>query len=59
MAKIARRRCSASTIEATDIVMASPLYWYSVSATAKRYLDYWSGWLHMPDVPLKALQRGA
>ncbi|CAM3442201.1 NAD(P)H-dependent oxidoreductase [Kibdelosporangium persicum] len=46
-----------ATIEATDIVIASPLYWYSVSATAKRYLDYWSGWLHLPDVPFKTLMR--
>lgn len=46
-----------ATIEATDIVIASPLYWYSVSATTKRYLDYWSGWLHMPDVPFKTLMR--
>jgi multimeric flavodoxin WrbA len=46
-----------ATIEATDIVIASPLYWYSVSASTKRYLDYWSGWLHLPDVPFKARMR--
>ncbi len=43
-----------ATLEATDIVLASPLYWYSVSATAKRYLDYWSGWLYLPDTSFKA-----
>ncbi|MFJ6939820.1 flavodoxin family protein [Streptomyces sp. NPDC101132] len=37
-----------ATLEATDVVIASPLYWYSVSAQAKRYLDYWSGWLSVP-----------
>ncbi|WP_030711791.1 flavodoxin family protein [Streptomyces sp. NRRL F-2580] len=37
-----------ATLEATDIVIASPLYWYSLSAPTKRYLDYWSGWLTAP-----------
>ncbi|MFG2649855.1 flavodoxin family protein [Streptomyces sp. NPDC048436] len=43
-----------ATLEATDIVIVSPLYWYSVSATTKRYLDYWSGWLRIPGVEFKA-----
>jgi multimeric flavodoxin WrbA len=47
-----------ATLEATDIVIASPLYWYSVSASTKQYLDYWSGWLHMRDtVPFKDRMR--
>lgn len=46
-----------ATLAATDIVIASPLYWYSVSASAKRYLDYWSGWIHLPGVPFRALMR--
>lgn len=37
-----------ATLDATDIVIASPLYWYSLSAHTKRYLDYWSGWLTVP-----------
>jgi multimeric flavodoxin WrbA len=36
-----------ATLAATDIVIASPLYWYSISASAKLYLDYWSGWLRV------------
>ncbi|MEU5957230.1 NAD(P)H-dependent oxidoreductase [Streptomyces sp. NPDC047525] len=47
-----------ATVEATDIVIASPLYWYSVSATTKRYLDYWSGWLRIPEVDFKATLAG-
>ncbi|MEU3740566.1 MULTISPECIES: NAD(P)H-dependent oxidoreductase [unclassified Streptomyces] len=47
-----------ATVEATDIVIASPLYWYSVSATTKRYLDYWSGWLRTPGVDFKATLAG-
>ena len=47
-----------ATLEATDIVIASPLYWYSVSAPTKRYLDYWSGWLAVPGLDFKARMAG-
>jgi multimeric flavodoxin WrbA len=48
-----------ATLTATDIVIASPLYWYSVSAPTKRYLDYWSGWLRTPGLDFKATLAGA
>lgn len=47
-----------ATLAATDIVIASPLYWYSVSASTKRYLDYWSGWLRTPNTDFKATLAG-
>jgi multimeric flavodoxin WrbA len=47
-----------ATLAATDVVIASPLYWYSVSAHTKRYLDYWSGWLRTPGVDFKATMAG-
>ncbi|MFJ4836157.1 flavodoxin family protein [Streptomyces sp. NPDC088747] len=47
-----------ATLAATDIVIASPLYWYSVSAPTKRYLDHWSGWLRTPGVDFKATLAG-
>ncbi|MEU7579732.1 NAD(P)H-dependent oxidoreductase [Streptomyces sp. NPDC041068] len=47
-----------ATLEATDIVIASPLYWYSVSATVKRYLDYWDGWLETPEIDFKETLKG-
>jgi multimeric flavodoxin WrbA len=47
-----------ATLTATDIVIASPLYWYSVSAPTKRYLDYWSGWLRTPGLDFKATLAG-
>ncbi|MEV8555538.1 flavodoxin family protein [Streptomyces sp. NPDC050743] len=47
-----------ATLAATDIVIASPLYWYSVSGLTKRYLDYWSGWLRTPGVDFKATLAG-
>ncbi|MFF0390445.1 flavodoxin family protein [Kitasatospora sp. NPDC004615] len=47
-----------ATTAATDIVIASPLYWYSVSAPTKRYLDYWSKWLRTPDPGFRAKMAG-
>ncbi|MFI6807597.1 flavodoxin family protein [Streptomyces luteogriseus] len=47
-----------ATLAATDIVIVSPLYWYSVSAQTKRYLDYWSGWLRTPGLDFKATLGG-
>ncbi|WP_369195922.1 flavodoxin family protein [Streptomyces djakartensis] len=47
-----------ATLRATDIVIVSPLYWYSVSAQTKRYLDYWSGWLRTPGLDFKETLAG-
>ncbi|MFJ6759400.1 MULTISPECIES: flavodoxin family protein [unclassified Streptomyces] len=47
-----------ATLDATDIVIASPLYWYSLSAQTKRYLDYWSGWLTVPGSDFKQRMAG-
>jgi multimeric flavodoxin WrbA len=47
-----------ATLAATDIVIVSPLYWYSLSAQTKRYLDYWSGWLRTPGLDFKATLAG-
>lgn len=47
-----------ATLAATDIVIASPLYWYSLSGQAKRYLDYWSGWLRIPGADFKGTLEG-
>jgi multimeric flavodoxin WrbA len=47
-----------ATWEATDIVLASPLYWYTLSAQTKRYLDYWSGWLTVPGSDFKKRMAG-
>lgn len=47
-----------ATLSATDLVIASPLYWYSVSAQTKRYLDHWSGWLRTPGLDFKAAMAG-
>ncbi|MFI9549714.1 flavodoxin family protein [Streptomyces sp. NPDC052016] len=47
-----------ATLAATDIVIASPLYWYTLSGHTKRYLDYWSGWLRTPGLDFKATLAG-
>ncbi|MFS4093251.1 flavodoxin family protein [Streptomyces sp. AF1A] len=47
-----------ATLAATDIVIASPLYWYSVSSLTKRYLDHWSAWLRTPGLDFKATLAG-
>ncbi|MEU1038250.1 flavodoxin family protein [Streptomyces sp. NPDC005551] len=47
-----------ATLAATDVVIASPLYWYTLSAPVKRYLDYWSGWLRTPGVDFKETLTG-
>lgn len=47
-----------ATYAATDLVIASPVYWYSVSASMKLYLDHWAGWLEQPELEFKARMRG-
>ncbi|MFB8079438.1 flavodoxin family protein [Streptomyces sp. NPDC056013] len=54
----AERTLRDATMEATDIVIASPLYWYTLSAQTKRYLDYWSGWLGVPGLDFKKRMAG-
>jgi NAD(P)H-dependent FMN reductase len=47
-----------ATLAATDLVIASPLYWYTVSADAKKYLDHWSGWMRVPGFDFRARMAG-
>lgn len=42
-----------ATVAATDLVMAAPLYWYGLPASAKLYLDYWSAWMRVPALDFK------
>jgi len=43
-----------ATLAATDLVLVVPLYWYSVPASAKLYLDCWSSWLRVPGADFKS-----
>jgi multimeric flavodoxin WrbA len=47
-----------ATLDATDIVFATPLYWYSVSSSMKLYLDYWSAWMRVPGADFKQKMAG-
>jgi NAD(P)H-dependent FMN reductase len=47
-----------ATLKATDLVLVVPLYWYSLPATAKQYLDYWSAWLRTPALNFREQMRG-
>jgi multimeric flavodoxin WrbA len=47
-----------ATLAATDLVFVTPLYWYSVPAAAKLYLDHWSGWMRVPGADFKARMAG-
>ncbi len=47
-----------ATLAATDIVFVTPLYWYSLPASAKLYLDHWSAWLRVPGVDFKKRMAG-
>src|SRR5262249_27878198 len=47
-----------ATLNASDVVIVSPLYWYSVSASVKLYLDHWGGWLSLPELQFRSRMRG-
>ncbi|MFZ4289157.1 NAD(P)H-dependent oxidoreductase [Variovorax sp. HJSM1_2] len=43
-----------ATLAATDIVLVAPVYWYSLPAHIKTYIDHWSGWMRVPGLDFKA-----
>ncbi len=47
-----------ATLWATDLVFVAPLYWYSLPASAKLYLDYWAGWLRVAEVDFEHGMKG-
>lgn len=53
----ARLLCEA-TLAATDLVLVTPVYWYSVSWPAKLYLDHWSAWMRIPELAFRATLEG-
>ncbi len=46
------------TLAASHLVFAMPLYWYSLPADTKRYLDYWSAWMRVPGADFKRRMAG-
>ena len=47
-----------ATLEATDLVFVTPLYWYSFPNRLKRYLDHWSAWMRVEGLPFKERMKG-
>lgn len=43
-----------ATLWADHLVFVAPLYWYSMPADLKRYLDHWSGWQRLPGEDFRA-----
>lgn len=52
------RRLLEATLAATDLVFVAPVYWYSLPASAKLYLDHWTAWLRAPGWDFKARMAG-
>lgn len=46
------------TLTCTDLVTVAPVYWYSIPAPMKLYLDHWSAWLRVPGLDFKARMAG-
>ncbi len=47
-----------ATLEATDLVFVTPLYWYSFPNRLKRYLDHWSAWMRVDGLDFKGRMQG-
>lgn len=47
-----------ATLAATDVVLVAPVYWYSLPAAAKLYLDHWTAWLRAPGWDFKSRMAG-
>jgi multimeric flavodoxin WrbA len=47
-----------ATLAATDLVIVTPLYWYSMSWPVKLYLDHWASWERLPGARFKERMRG-
>ncbi len=47
-----------ATMAASDVVIVAPLYWYSLPAPAKLYLDHWSHWMRHTPLAFKPAMPG-
>ena len=42
-----------ATLAADHVVFVSPVYWFSIPAPLKTYLDHWSAWMRVPGLAFK------
>ncbi len=47
-----------ATLSSTDLVIASPVYWYNLSAATKLYIDHWSAWMRLEGVEFRSRMAG-
>lgn len=47
------RRLLDAMLAATDVVFVSPVYWYSIPAPLKAFIDHWSAFLRVPGLNFK------
>ncbi|MEM7457383.1 MAG: NAD(P)H-dependent oxidoreductase, partial [Planctomycetota bacterium] len=47
-----------ASLDCDDLVFVTPVYWYSVPAPLKLYLDYWSHWMRVAETGFKESMRG-
>ena len=47
-----------ATLAATDLVLVTPVNWYSVAWPLKLYLDHWSAWMRVPALAFQATLAG-
>ena len=47
-----------ATLAATDLVFVAPVYWFGLPASAKLFLDHWSGWMRVDGVNFKSRMAG-
>lgn len=45
-------------LAASDIVLVAPVYWYSLPAPLKAFIDHWSAFLRVPGLDFKARMAG-
>ena len=48
----------AESIAADVVVFAAPVYWYSLPASLKLYLDHWSTWMRVPGLDFRTTMWG-
>jgi multimeric flavodoxin WrbA len=47
-----------ATAECDQLVFVTPVYWYSVPAPLKLYLDYWSAWMRVENLDFRNRMTG-
>jgi NAD(P)H-dependent FMN reductase len=52
------RALSERTVAADELVFVTPVYWYSLPASGKLYLDHWMAWMRRPELRFRERMKG-